>query len=90
MNINKEDTMPQFPSKEAQKKFYEDQIEELAKINLQNEYTRLRNVKRLEIAKEEKDLATEAAVQAELDKVEREFKSSELYIAVANEELAKL
>lgn len=80
----------QLPSAEEQKAFYEAQIEELRKINLQNEFTRLRNEKRLEIAKEENDEDTIDAVKQELKKIDREFKSAELYIAVADEQLKRL
>lgn len=82
--------MVELPTVAEQREFYENQIEELKKINLQNEFTRLRQERRLEIAKEQNDVTTQEVVEADLKKTDKEFKSAELYITVAKEQLAKL
>lgn len=82
--------MLDLPSVEDQIKFYETQIEEIKKMNLQNEFTRLRNVERLSIAEAENDEDGIMYIKGELKKLAAEEEKSELYIKVATAAIAAL
>jgi len=80
--------MVELPGAAEQKAFYKAQREELLKINLQNEYTRLRAQKRLDKAVEEGDDEIATIARQELKKVETEFAAATLYLEVIDEQLA--
>jgi tRNA A58 N-methylase Trm61 len=78
---------PELPSVEVQKEFYETQREEMVKINLQNEFTRLRNEKRVATSKDEDEVD---AAKSEIKKIDKQFEIATQTIEVIDEQLAKL
>jgi hypothetical protein len=82
--------MIELPTVEAQKEFYAQQREELLKINLQNEFTRLKIEKKLSELDEKEDADIIFNLRTELKKVETEFAAATLHIEVIDEQLKKL
>jgi hypothetical protein len=80
----------ELPSVEAQKAFYAQQREELLKINLQNEYTRLKIEKKVSELVEGDDDDAIHNLKSELKKVENEFEAAKLHIEVIDEQLKAL
>ena len=77
----------ELPSAEEQKSFYESQREEMLKINLQNEFTRLRNEKRVATSKDEEEVDN---AKAEIKKINKQFEIATQTIEVIDEQLKKL
>jgi hypothetical protein len=79
--------MVELPSVEAQKEFYENQREDMLKVNLQNEFTRLRNEKRVSESTDEDEVALS---KAELKKIQKQFDVVAQTIEIIDEQLEKL
>lgn len=79
--------MVELPSVEEQKAFYQEQRNQMLHVNLQNEFSRLRNEKRVAENKNEDEVDN---AKAEIKKIDRQFEIAAQSIEVIDEQLAKL
>lgn len=79
--------MVELPSEADQRKFYEGQREDMLKVNLQNEFTRLRNEKRVAESEDEDEVSR---AKSELKKIQKQFAIAAQTIEIIDEQLKNL